>query len=208
MYTFWHTYSEHPLKTEPWKGEIKRYNVSHIFFHPTKASTVDMPEHLNDTIWFSDEWDLEKDTFSSSFKCQWRDLRTFTCLSFQISLRGPDMITAALSGSEHMRCVFCATNWIIDLPHSLFLDLNDIPGNFSNCHDLICTPSPACWVVNVKGERRGLKVASHLKRGTTLRSTFIQARRNSHNSFFFFSFIFPPPLSETLSTNLSSSRST
>lgn len=91
----------------------------------------------------------------------------------------------------HAACVFCATNWIIDLPHSLFLDLNDILGNFSNCHDLICTPSPACWVVDVKGEGRGLEVPSHLKRGTTLRSTFIQARRNSHNSFFFP--LSPPP---------------
>lgn len=25
------------------------------------------------------------------------------------------------------------------MPCFLFLDLNDIPGNFSNCHDLICT---------------------------------------------------------------------
>lgn len=54
------------LKTDPWKGEIKRYNVSHLFFYPNKASTVDMPGHLNDTIWFSDEWDLEKGTSESS----------------------------------------------------------------------------------------------------------------------------------------------
>lgn len=38
----------------------------YFFFYPTKASTVDMPEHLNDTIWLSDEWDLEKGTLESS----------------------------------------------------------------------------------------------------------------------------------------------
>lgn len=133
-------------------------------------------------------------------------VHTFTCPSFQLFLRSPDMLISALCfwSSELVQSVFYATNWIIDFPRSLFLDLNDIPGNFSNCHDLICTSSFACR--DVDGGSRGTMA---FQKGDTLRSTFIQARWNSCCSLVSFFFLYLLPLlSETLSTNLSSSRST
>lgn len=60
-----------------------------------------------------------------------------------------------------IQSVFYATNWMIDLLRFLFLDLSDIPGNFSNCHDLICTSS-----VFVGMSMGDLEVPRHFKRGT------------------------------------------
>lgn len=111
----------------------------------------------------------------------------------------------SLKLQAHIQPVFYATNWIIDLPSSLFLDLNDIPGNFSNCHDLICTSSCACQ--DVDGGSGG---TTTFQKRDTLRSTFIQAPWNSCCSLvsFFPPLYLPFLLSEILSTNLSSSRST
>lgn len=86
------------------------------------------------------------------------------------------------------------------MPRVLFLDLNDIPGNFSNCDDLICTSSFAYR--DVDGGSRG---TAAFQKGTTLRSTFIRADgtaavpspplvRNPLNS----SIILPPYLNLTL----------
>lgn len=65
-----------------------------------------------------------------------------------------------------MQSVFHAKNWIIDLLRFLFLDLNDIPGNVSDCHDLICTSSFACS--NVDGgssvTKGGTHYAAHLSK--------------------------------------------
>lgn len=92
----------------------------------------------------------------------------------------------AWAPSTFIHSVLWATNWITDLPCLLFLDLNDIPGNFSNCHDLICTSSFACW--DVDGGSGG---TTAFQKGSTLRSTFIQDWWNNCCSLGFFS-LYPP----------------
>lgn len=121
-------------------------------------------------------------------ECQLKDLHTFACPSFQLLLRSPDMRISALCFSSWS--VFYTTNWMIDLPRFLFLDLNDISGNFSNCHDLICTFSVSCWYVD-----GGCRGTTAFQKGDTLRSTFIQARWNSSCSLVsFFLYLLLSPL--------------
>lgn len=93
-------------------------------------------------------------------------------------------------------------NWFDSL--FLFLDLNDIPGNFSNCHNLICSSS----FFYVDGGPGGTAVSFFFFLRVFFKAC-MQGWWKSYCSLVSFSlYLLLRLLSETLSTNLSFSLST
>lgn len=83
---------------------------------------------------------------------------TFKCSSSDCC--STEALTRSLQGFISSSCARSYTNWRTDLSCLLFLDLIDIPGDFSNCQDLICTVLPFLPAQILVGD---LEVLRHFK---------------------------------------------
>lgn len=170
------------------RGLIGRNRVWH---RASTASTAAMFVYVNHTILFSELW-----VYEGRRRTWWNvNWKIYTYSHAHHSYYSSEALTCfrlrcfSWASCAFIQSVLWATNWIIDLPRFLFLDLNDIPGNFSNCHDLICASSFACR--DVDGGSGG---TAAFQRGGTLRSTFIQTRLEQLLFPGFFFSLSPPPL--------------